>query len=96
MNKLQIYTNDWLKIHPYTAVQPSDSYFVNLSNKLYGACTLTTLPDIFRKKFKYVHCCLSGKIRISELGLWQSFTAEHKRLYGKVSSLLPYKLQLRS
>ena len=48
MNKLQIYTNDWLKIHPYTAVQPSDSYFVNLSNKLYGACTLTTLPDIFR------------------------------------------------
>lgn len=46
MNKLQIYTNDWLKIHPYTAVQPSDSYFVNLSNKLYGACTLTTLPDI--------------------------------------------------
>lgn len=50
MNKLQIYTNDWLKIHPYTAVQPSDSYFVNLSNKLYGACTLTTLPDIFRKK----------------------------------------------
>ena len=34
MNKLQIYTNDWLKIHPYTAVQPSDSYFVNLSNKI--------------------------------------------------------------
>lgn len=32
MNKLQIYTNDWLKIHPYTAVQPSDSYFVILED----------------------------------------------------------------
>ena len=68
MNKLQIYTNDWLKIHPYTAVQPSDSYFVNLSNKLYGACTLTTLPDIFRKKLSmYIAAYLEDQI--SELGL---------------------------
>mgnify|MGYP000222972977 FL=1 len=88
MNKLQIYTNDWLKIHPYTAVQPSDSYFVNLSNKLYGACTLTTLPDIFRKKLSmYIAAYLEDQI--SELGLWQSFTAEHKRLYGRYLPFYP-------
>ena len=88
MNKLQIYTNDWLKIHPYTAVQPSDSYFVNLSNKLYGACTLTTLPDLFRKKLSmYIAAYLEDQI--SELGLWQSFTAEHKRLYGKYLPFYP-------
>ena len=88
MNKLQIYTNDWLKIHPYTAVQPSDSYFVNLSNKLYRACTLTALPDIFRKKLSlYIAAYLEDQI--SELGLWQSFTAEHKRLYGKYLPFYP-------
>lgn len=88
MNKLQIYTNDWLKIHPYTAVQPSDSYFVNLSNKLYRACTLTALPDIFRKKLSlYIAAYLEDQI--SELGLWKSFTAEHKRLYGKYLPFYP-------
>ena len=88
MNKLQIYTNDWLKIHPYTAVQPSDSYFVNLSNKLYRACTLTTLPNIFRKKLSlYIAAYLEDQI--SELGLWKSFTAEHKRLYGKYLPFYP-------
>lgn len=95
MNKLQIYTNDWLKIHPYTAVQPSDSYFVNLSNKLYGACTLTTLPDIFRKKLSmYIAAYLEDQI--SELGCMAKFYSRTQTFVRQVSSLLPYKLQLRS
>lgn len=48
MNRPQIYANEWLKLHPYTSIQSSDSYFVNLSNELYRACTLA-LPDSFRK-----------------------------------------------
>lgn len=89
MNKLQIYTNDWLKIHPYTAVQPSDSYFVNLSNKLYGACTLTTLPDIFRKKLSmYIAAYLEDQI--SELGLWQSLQPNTNVC---TASIFPFTLQ---
>lgn len=81
MNKYQIYANEWLKLHPYTSIQPSDSYFVNLSNELYRACTLA-LPDSFRKKLSmYIAAYLEDQI--SGLGLWQSFTTEHKRLYGK-------------
>lgn len=81
MNKPQIYANEWLKLHPYNSMQPSDSYFVNLSNQLYHACTLT-LPDTFRKKLSmYIAAYLEDQI--SGLKLWQSFTTEHQRLYGK-------------
>lgn len=82
MSKSLIYANEWLKIHPYTSMQPSDSYFINLSNRLYHACVLA-LPDAFRKKLSmYVAAYLEDQI--SELELWRSFTTEHQRLYGKV------------
>lgn len=32
MKKNVIYLNDWLAIHPYTAVCPSDGFFVELAN----------------------------------------------------------------
>lgn len=81
-----IYAKDWLQMHPYTAVQPSDAYFIELSNRLFGACTLRGLPESFRKKVAlYAAAYLEDKI--SGLGLWQSFSAEHQKLYG---SPLPF------
>lgn len=82
MNKSVIYPKEWLAIHPYVSLQPSDNYFVQLANTLYSSCSIPELPDSFRRKLSlYVAAYLEDVI--SELGLWKSFTAEHKKLYGK-------------
>lgn len=82
MNKPAIYLKEWLAIHPYTSVQPSDVYFVQLANVLYAACNISDLPDFFRRKLAlYVAAYLEDVI--SGLGLWHSFIAEHEKLYGK-------------
>ena len=82
MNKSVIYPKEWLAIHPYTSIQPSDAYFVQLANMLYSACRISGIPDFFRRKLAlYVAAYLEDVI--SGLGLWQSFTAEHEKLYGK-------------
>ena len=49
MKKNVIYLNDWLAIHPYTTVCSSDTFFVELANKLYAACHLEELPETFRR-----------------------------------------------
>lgn len=82
MKTKSIYAKDWLQLHPYTAIQPSDIYFIKLANRLFEACTLHELPETFRKKLAlYASAYLEDQL--SGLGLWQSFTSEHKRLYGK-------------
>ncbi len=50
MKKSILYPKEWLAIHPYTAVRPSDAYYVTLANELLAACTLTELPEPFRRK----------------------------------------------
>ena len=82
MKKSILYPKEWLAIHPYTAVRPSDAYYVTLANELLAACTLTELPEPFRRKLclyvaAYVEDVVSG------LGLWRCFTKEHTALYGK-------------
>lgn len=82
MKKSILYPKEWLAIHPYTAVCPSDAYYVTLANELLAACTLTELPEPFRRKLclyvaAYVEDVVSG------LGLWRCFTKEHTALYGK-------------
>lgn len=82
MNKPIIYQKEWLAIHPYTAVQPSDPYFVELANRLYHAITPSQWPDrITRNICIYVAAYLEDVI--SGLGLWNSFTHHHSSLYGK-------------
>ena len=81
MKTKPIYAKDWLQIHPYTAIQPSDTYFIELSNRLFKACALPELPEAFRKKLAlYASAYLEDQL--SGLRLWQAFTAEHQRLYG--------------
>ena len=88
MSKQVIYPKDWMEIHPYTAVKPSDSYFVALANRLYAVCIVDELPPLFRKKLcLYVAAYLEDVI--SGLGLWQSFVREHTRLYGKPLPFYP-------
>ena len=42
MKKSILYPKEWLAIHPYTAVRPSDAYYVTLANELLAACLLYT------------------------------------------------------
>ncbi len=81
MKTPRIYLNDWLRLHPYTAVQSTDHYFVALARKLYAVCDLTETRDEFRVNIcLYVAAYLEDQI--SGLGLWRSFIGKHKALYG--------------
>lgn len=88
MKKNVIYLNDWLAIHPYTAVCPSDGFFVELANQLYAACGLEELPEQYRKKICLYAAAYLEDI-VSELGLWQSFLTAHTRLYGRCLPFYP-------
>lgn len=80
MKKNRIYPNDWMNIHPYKNLQPSDSYFVELANRLYELIMIDELPEKYKKKLGLYTAAYLEDI-ISCLGLWKSFTKEHKRLY---------------
>lgn len=80
MNQSAIYPKDWLSIHPYTSQQPSDKYFIDLSNQLYTVSISEELPVHFRKKLCTYTAAYLEDI-ISNLGLWNSFRQEHRRLY---------------
>lgn len=86
MKKRNIYLNDWLEVHPYSAVQESDYYYVNLANRLYEICTLDDLPQSCRKSVCIYAAAYLEDI-ISGLGLWNSFVEGHRCLYGR---LLPF------
>lgn len=83
-----LYIKDWLAIHPYTRQQATDGYFVALANRLYRACSLKDIPEPFRKKLSLYTAAYLEDI-ISGLGLWQTFTAHHRTLYGRFLPFYP-------
>ena len=86
MNKPTIFTNDWLHIHPYKNVQPSDAYFVSLANRLYNVCNLPAI-SLQAKKHLCLYLAAYLEDQISGLGLWKAFVKKHTELYG---STLPF------
>ena len=79
MKTKPIYAKDWLQIHPYTAIQPSDTYFIELSNRLFKTCALPELPEAFRKKLAlyasaYLEDQLSGLGLLAEVGACASLS----------------------
>ena len=78
-----IYMHDWLYLHPYKGEQPSDSFFVELANRLNGLWKLKGISEEAQRKVcLYLAAYLEDQI--SDLHLWQTFLAEHERLYGRV------------
>ena len=86
MKKQTIFNNDWLSIHPYKAVQPSDKAYVAVANELYDAYMLEGLPDHYRKRMALYLAAYLEDVK-SNLGLWNGFTSANLMLYGK---LLPF------
>lgn len=78
--------NHWLDLHPYTAVQPSDGYYVALANRLLERITMPELStDASCRLALYLAAYLEDQV--SGLCLWQTFLKEHNRLYDE---LLPF------
>ena len=77
-----------MQIHPYTQQQPSDMYFVGLANRLYESLKESELPDTYQRKLALYAAAYLEDL-ISGLGLWESFTQEHRRLYGRTLPFYP-------
>ena len=86
MNPNKIFPKEWMEIHPYTATSTADMYFTSLANELYKQEFPAELPDKYRRKICLYATAYLEDI-ISGLGLWASFTQEHKKLYG---TMLPF------
>ena len=86
MKKNIIYRKHWLDLHPYEGAQPSDDYYVELANRLLATMTLKGLAlDVRARLALYLAAYLEDQV--SDLGLWQAFIKENRRLYGR---LLPF------
>ena len=86
MKKKGIFTNDWLSIHPYRAVQSTDQEYVRVANRLYEAYVLKGLPEVYGKRMALYVAAYMEDIK-SNLGLWNGFTSGSLLLHGK---LLPF------
>jgi hypothetical protein len=80
--------SDWEKFHPdQIQVNPTNSYYLNLCNKILEIISNSTLKNSTASKDEMIELsCLLGAYFedvISETGLFASFTKMHKKLYGK-------------
>ena len=55
MKNIKIYPKDWLQLHPYKQSDPTDSYYTNIANRIYGRnlpykalCSVMNERQIFR------------------------------------------------
>ena len=86
MKDIKIYPKDWLQLHPYKQSDPTDLYYTNIANRIYGMLEETNLAYSFEKnEVKQISIRMAAYFEdvISGLNIWRSFITEHKALYGK-------------
>lgn len=86
MKDIKIYPKDWLQLHPYKQSDPTDLYYTNIANRIYGMLEETNLAYSFEKnEVKQICIRMAAYFEdvISGLNIWRSFITEHKALYGK-------------
>lgn len=86
MKDIKIYPKDWLQLHPYKQSDPTDLYYTNIANRIYGMLEETHLAYSFEKdEVKQICIRMAAYFEdvISGLNIWRSFITEHKALYGK-------------
>lgn len=85
MKDIKIYPKDWLQLHPYKQSDPTDLYYTNIANRIYGMLEETNLAYSFEKnEVKQISIRMAAYFEdvISGLNIWRSFITEHKALYG--------------
>lgn len=84
--KKNIFTQDWMSMHPYPKADDVDIYYTNLANKIYTALDNACFTHEFKntQDAKYLALCIAGYFEdvISGTGIWKAFTTECKRRYG--------------
>ena len=82
----RISLKDWLEYHPYHREVFSDQFYIGLCNHVQHEMLLFDEDDhLVGADYKYLACMLTCFFEdmVSQTGIWQSFTHEHYRLYGK-------------
>ena len=88
MHKSFLFMKDWTDIHPYKNQQPSDNYFLQLSNELYPYSAMEGIAPATRKKL-CVYAAAYLEDLISDLGLWLAFTKQNNDFYQKPIPFYP-------
>lgn len=73
-------------MHPYKQSDPTDLYYTNIANRIYGMLEETHLAYSFEKdEVKQISLRMAAYFEdvISGLNIWRSFITEHKALFGK-------------
>lgn len=86
MQKNRILINEWMELHPYKKAESSDSYYLNVANRLSEEWDKSQVNIKINEKVKGRICLyLSAYFEdvISEMGLWKAFIEKHKEFYNK-------------
>lgn len=74
MKNIKIYPKDWLQLHPYKQSDPTDSYYTNIANRIYGMLEETRLAYSFEKdEVKQISIRMAAYFEdvISGLNIWR-------------------------
>ncbi len=88
----RIYSNDWMKFHPYRGSSSTDLYYITLANRVWK--TIRSVENNYNSmqsieindsEQKELACVLTAYFEdiISQTGIFQTFTRLHQRQYGK-------------
>ncbi|WP_016778258.1 DUF3843 family protein [Anaerophaga thermohalophila] len=88
--KDRIFINEWLNLKPYERQVPTDSYYLELSNRVKQALISSHQSFVLslyidREGIDILACFLTSYFEdiISGTNLWRTFTRTHKELYQK-------------
>lgn len=85
--KKVIFPKDWIQLQPYDMADMTDQYYTNIANQIYEIIITSGYGKDFDKKdeVKHLALCIAAYFEdvISETKIWETFTEECKRRYGK-------------
>lgn len=85
--KKVIFPKDWLQLQPYDTADDIDQYYTNIANQTYEIILSFGYDQYFDKKdeVKHLALCIAAYFEdvISKTNIWETFTEECKRRYGK-------------
>lgn len=85
--KKVIFPKDWIQLQPYEVADMTDQYYTNIANQIYEIIMTAGYDKYFDTKdeVKYLALCIAAYFEdvISQTKIWETFTEECKRRYGK-------------
>lgn len=85
--KKVIFPKDWIQLQPYEVADMTDQYYTNIANQIYEIIMTVGYDKYFDTKdeIKHLALCIAAYFEdvISQTNIWETFTEECKRRYGK-------------